>query len=93
MEIDESSLDDDKEGFIKITAKHMSLILDRTTPWNLLGLSHFSRIRENETLQIRNVIFSKTIEPAFLYSNIVENSWEESPAVFKPEIWVVRFRL
>ena len=75
LEIDESSLDDDKEGFIKIRAKHMSLILDRTTPWNLLGLSSYSRIRENETLQIRNVIFSKTIEPAFLYSNIVENSY------------------
>ena len=73
--IDESSLDDASEGFIKITARNMSLIIDKTTPWGLIGLESHSSIRKNKTLQIRNVIFSKTIEPAFLYSNIVENSY------------------
>ena len=75
LEIDESSLDDVSEGFIKITAKNMSLIMDKTTPWSLIGFTPHSAIRKNRTFQVRNVIFSKTIEPAFLYSNIVENSY------------------
>ena len=75
LEIDESSLDDVSEGFIKITAKNMSLIIDKTTPWSLIGFDPHSAIRKNRTFQVRNVIFSKTIEPAFLYSNIVENSY------------------
>ena len=75
LEIDESSLDDVSEGFIKITPRNMSLIIDKTTPWSLIGLGSHSRVRKNKTLQVRNVIFSKSIEPAFLYSNIVENSY------------------
>ena len=75
LEIDESSLDDVSEGFIKITPRNMSLIIDKTTPWSLIGLGSHSNIRKNKTLQVRNVIFSKSIEPAFLYSNIVENSY------------------
>ena len=75
LEIDQTSLDDAREGFIKISIKNMSLLVDKTTPWNLVGLSSYNRISQNTTLQIRNVIFSKTIEPAFLYSNIVENSY------------------
>ena len=74
-EIDESSLDDAREGFIKITPKHMSLLVDKTTPWDLIGLGSYNIIPQNKTIQIRNVIFSNTIEPAFLYSNIVENSY------------------
>ena len=75
LEVDESSLDDVSEGFIKITPRNMSLIIDKTTPWSLIGLGSHSRVRKNKTLQVRNVIFSKSIEPAFLYSNIVENSY------------------
>ena len=75
LEVDESSLDDVSEGFIKITPRNMSLIIDKTTPWSLIGLGSHSSIRKNKTLQVRNVIFSKSIEPAFLYSNIVENSY------------------
>ena len=75
LEIDESSLDDVSEGFIKITPRNMSLIIDKTTPWSLIGLGSHSSIRKNKILQVRNVIFSKSIEPAFLYSNIVENSY------------------
>ena len=66
LEIDETSLDDAREGFIKITIKNMSLLVDKTTPWNLVGLSSYNIIPQNTTLQIRNVIFSKTIEPAFI---------------------------
>ena len=75
LEIDETSLDETSEGFIKISVRNMSLIVDKTTPWNLIGLSSYGKIPKNKTLQIRNVIFSKTIEPAFLYSNVVENSY------------------
>ena len=75
LEIDETSLDEASEGFIKISVRNMSLIVDKTTPWNLIGLSSYGKIPKNKTLQIRNVIFSKTIEPAFLYSNVVENSY------------------
>ena len=75
LEIDESSLDEVSEGFIKITPRNMSLIIDKTTPWGLIGLASHGIIRKNKTLQVRNIIFSKTIEPAFLYSNIVENSY------------------
>ena len=32
LEVDGSSLDDWSEGFIKITPKHMSLLVDKTTP-------------------------------------------------------------
>ena len=75
LEVDGSSLDDWSEGFIKITPKHMSLLVDKTTPWDLIGLGSYNIIPQNKTIQIRNVIFSNTIEPAFLYSNIVENSY------------------
>ena len=75
LEIDESSLDDWSEGFIKIPPKHMSLLVDKTTPWDLIGLGSYIITPQNKTIQIRNVIFSNTIEPAFLYSNIVENSY------------------
>ena len=34
-----------------------------------------SDIPENSVIEIRNVIYSKTNQPAFLYSNIVENSY------------------
>ena len=75
LEIDESSLDDVSEGFIKITPRNMSLFIDKTTPWSLIGLGSHSSICKNKILQVRNVIFSKSIEPAFLYSNIVDNSY------------------
>ena len=75
LEIDESSLDDWSEGFIKITPKHMSLLVNKTSPWDLIGLGSYNIIPQNKTIAIRNVVFSNTIEPAFLYSNIVENSY------------------
>ena len=73
MEIDESSLDDWSEGFIKITPKNMSLLVNKTSPWDLIGLGSYNIIPQNKTIAIRNVVFSNRIEPAFLY--IVENSY------------------
>ena len=73
LEIDESSLDDNNEGFIYVTPKNMKLIVNQNTPWKMMGIA--SDIPENGLIEIQNVIYSKTTQPAFLYSNIVENSY------------------
>ena len=73
LEIDASSLDDNNEGFIYVTPKNMKLVVEQNTPWKMMGISF--EIPENREIEIRNVIYSKTKQPAFLYSNIVENSY------------------
>ena len=73
LEIDNSSLDDNNEGFIYVTPKNMKLVVEQNTPWKMMGISF--DIPENREIEIRNVIYSKTKQPAFLYSNIVENSY------------------
>ena len=73
LEIDESSLDDNNEGFIYVTPKNMKLVVEKNTPWKMMGIN--SNIPANREIEIRNVNYSKTKQPAFLYSNIVENSY------------------
>ena len=75
LEIDESLLDVNKEGFIKITPRYMSIVADETTPWKMLGFLSSNTVSENITFQVQNVNYSNTIRPAFLYSNIIENSY------------------
>ena len=73
LEIDESLLDDNNEGFIYATPKNIKLVVEQNTPWKMMGIN--SDMTENRVIEIRNVIYSKTNQPAFLYSNIVENSY------------------
>ena len=73
LEVDENSLDDNNEGLIYVTPKNMKLVVEQNTPWKMMGID--SDIPENREIAIRNVIYSKTKQPAFLYSNIVENSY------------------
>ena len=51
----------------------MKLVVEQNTPWKMMGIN--SDRSENRVVEIRNVIYSKTKQPAFLYSNIVENSY------------------
>ena len=73
LEVDENSLDDNNEGLIYVTPKNMKLVVEQNTPWKMMGID--SDIPENREIAIRNVIYSKTTQPAFLYSNIIENSY------------------
>ena len=73
LEIDESLLDDNNEGFIYVTPKNMKLVVEQNTPWKMMDTT--SDIPENRVIEIQNVIYSKTTQPAFLYSNIIENSY------------------
>ena len=73
LEVDENSLDDNNEGLIYVTPKNMKLVVEQNTPWKMMGID--SDIPKNREIAIRNVIYSKTKQPAFLYSNIVENSY------------------
>ena len=72
--IDEKGLDENKDGYITITPINMSLVSNDETPWSILGNSH-DILEDGEEYRFKNIQFSKTIKPAFMYCNIVENSY------------------
>ena len=51
----------------------MKLILNQNSPWKIMDI--ISGIPENGVIEIQTVIYSKTTQTAFLYSNIIENSY------------------
>ena len=74
IEIDESEMDITGNGFIGIKPKAMHLIFKKDTPWYIFTKEDYV-LRDGETLRIKNIDYHKTIQPTFLYSNIVESSY------------------
>ena len=75
IEIDKSELDTNGNGYFTIKPHHMNLVFQPgLTPWSVFESRSFVLLNK-ETLRIKNVDYSKTIQPTFLYSNIVENSY------------------
>ena len=74
IDIDKSELDAGGNGFISITPRHMLLNVNKETPWSIF-ISSNTVLEEDVSFRVRNVDFTKTIQPTFLYSNIVENSY------------------
>ena len=66
----------EKEDIISIEIKNILEIQTdgEDTPWKLIGIA--GRFDEFVTYQtVKNVAFSKNIQPTFLYVNIIENSY------------------
>ena len=74
IDINESEMDVNGNGFITITPRNMILKINKETPWSVFW-SRDHIIEDNFSLRIRNVNYTETIQPTFLYSNIVENSY------------------
>ena len=74
IDIDKSELDVDGNGFISITPRHMILNVNKETPWSIFILSD-TVLDEDTSFRVRNVDYTKSIQPTFFYSNIVENSY------------------
>ena len=74
LEIDESELDRNGNGVFTIKPVHMNLLLQKNAPWSIFEKRNFILV-EGEELRIKNIDFSQTVNPIFLYSNIVENSY------------------
>ena len=74
LETDESEMDIDGSGYINIKPKNMSLIFGKDTPWSIFDKREFI-LDENAVYRVKNINYSKTIQPTFMYSNIVENSY------------------
>ena len=61
-----------KGEVITVVIKHMQIIFDHDdTPWNLIGI----KSQEDFSKSIKNVNYSQNLSPAFLYVNIIENSY------------------
>ena len=58
-----------------VTVQNMTVLLShkRDTPWKMLGVNKKFESTKQDT--VRNVDFTQTLEPAFLYVNIVEQSF------------------
>ena len=64
----------DGNGFISFSVKHMILSLGRDSPCSVFMKNDFI-LRGDDSVKVRNIDYSKTIQPTFLYCNIVENSY------------------
>ena len=73
--IDESFLNDDKEGFIYITVENLRFNVGENTPWSLISPKVTNLLQDGQTYRFQNINYSKSVFPAFLYSNIIENSY------------------
>ena len=64
-----------KRNVVKISAHNMSILVlnTRETPWSLLGIT--SDIEEFNSVEVDKLDFTNWMIPAFLYVNIVENSY------------------
>ena len=74
IEIDESEMDIVGNGYINIKPKNMNLIFSTETPWSIFEKRQFI-LAENDNFRVKNINYSQSIQPTFLYSNIVENSY------------------
>ena len=74
LETNENEMDIAGNGYISFKPKNMYLIFSRDTPWSIFEKREFT-LDEDETFRVKNINYSKTIQPTFLYSNIVENSY------------------
>ena len=74
IEIEVNELDDDGNGFISFSVKHMILSLGGDSPCSVFMKNDFI-LRGDDSVKVRNIDYSKTIQPTFLYCNIVENSY------------------
>ena len=74
LETNESEMDIAGNGYINFKPKNMSLIFSRDTPWSIFEKRQFI-LDEDDTFRVKNINYSETIQPTFLYSNIVENSY------------------
>ena len=74
FDIDKSELDVEGNGFISIIPRHMFLNVTEETPWSIFMFSN-TVLEEDVSFRVRNVDYTKSIQPTFLYSNIVENSY------------------
>ena len=74
IEIEVNELDDDGNGFISFSVKHMILSLGRDIPCSVFMKNDFI-LRGDDSVKVRNIDYSRTIQPTFLYCNIVENSY------------------
>ena len=57
LEIDDSSLDNNNEGFIYVTPKNMKLVVEQNTPWKIMGINF--DIPENREIEIRMLLIQK----------------------------------
>ena len=73
--IDESFLNDDKEGFIYVTLENLRIKVEENTPWSLTSPKVTNEMQNGQTYRFQNINYSKSVFPAFLYSNIIENSY------------------
>ena len=64
-----------RDGMLTVAAQNMTVLLShkRDTPWKMLGVNKKFESTKQDT--VRNVDFTQTLEPAFLYVNIVEQSF------------------
>ena len=73
--IDESFLNGDKEGFIYVTLENLHFYVGENTPWSLTSPKVKTKMLHGQTYRFQNINYSKSVVPAFLYSNIIENSY------------------
>ena len=64
------------ETHLKISPKDMDILLHDDTPWYLLGVNNSSKLMKNGgILRINAIDYQNSSLPAFVYVNIVENSY------------------
>jgi hypothetical protein len=64
-----------RDNTLHVIAQHMTLVIKdgRNSPWEMLGVE--STFEVTNHISVKNINFDLNLEPAFLYVNIVENSY------------------